>query len=159
MNKSRKVVSCLFLLFVILVSLVFSHFTSSKMVESMTNTCSVDTDCESDEKCVDNECVNNASENTTNSNNSMNDASPASSSSNNDNDDKKSDRIKDIKKLQSDKKKLDNKMKKVKDLVCNSKEGFATMNNEYRPEKPSSDGIFKYLFDGKQSCSFSLPNI
>jgi hypothetical protein len=156
MNKSRKVVSCLFLLFVILVSLLFSHFTSTRVVETMTNSCSVDTDCETDEKCIDNECVKDESTNNT-SNDSNNDTSPSSPSTDNDN---KENKMKNIKKLQSDKKKLDNKMKKIKDLVCNSKEGFATMNHNYGgPERPSSEGIFNHLFNEKQSSSFSLPAI
>ena len=104
MNKSRKVVSCLFLLFVILVSLLFSHFTSTRMVETMTNSCSVDTDCETDEKCIDIRCVKDESTNNT-SNDSNNDTSPSSPSTDNDN--KGENKMKNIKKLQSDKKKLE----------------------------------------------------
>ena len=61
MNKSRKIVSCIFLLFVILVSLLFSHFTSVKITEGMVgDNCTATTDCDTDtEICNDdtNKCV------------------------------------------------------------------------------------------------------
>jgi len=66
MNKSRKIVSCIFLLFVILVSLLFSHFTSVKITEGLVgDSCTETSDCVGEnEKCNDdtNKCVSSSPE-------------------------------------------------------------------------------------------------
>jgi hypothetical protein len=169
MNQSRKIVSCIFLLFVILVSLLFSHFTSVKITEGMVgDNCTATTDCDTDtEICNDdtNKCVSSspeASKKNPSSTDASDDSNKNTSSTDTSNDE--------IAKLEKDKKdlkvKLDaakDKLDNVKDLVCDtesSSEGFTTIENQYtNNSKPSSDGIFNYLFDDKKTSTFSLVKI
>jgi hypothetical protein len=180
MNKSRKIVSCIFLLFVILVSLLFSHFTSVKITEGLVGDyCTATTDCDTDtEICNDdtNKCVSSSPEASKKnpSNTDASDDSTKKTSSTDTSDDSKTntsstdasdDEIetlkKDKNKLKRDLDSVKGKLDNVKDLVCDaSVEGFTTIGNKYtNNSKPSSDGIFNHLFDDKKTSTFSLVKI
>ena len=167
MNKSRKIVSCIFLLFVILVSLLFSHFTSVKITEGLVGDyCTATTDCDTDtEICNDdtNKCVSSSPEASKKnpSNTDASDDSTKKTSSTDASDDEIATLKKDKNKLKMDLDSVKGKLDNVKDLVCDaSVEGFTTIGNKYtNNSKPSSDGIFNYLFDDKKISTFSLVKI
>ena len=167
MNKSRKIVSCIFLLFVILVSLLFSHFTSVKITEGLVGDyCTATTDCDTDtEICNDdtNKCVSSSPEASKKnpSNTDASDDSTKKTSSTDASDDEIATLKKDKNKLKMDLDSVKGKLDNVKDLVCDaSVEGFTTIGNKYtNNSKPSSDGIFNHLFDDKKISTFSLVKI
>ena len=167
MNKSRKIVSCIFLLFVILVSLLFSHFTSVKITEGLVGDyCTATTDCDTDtEICNDdtNKCVSSSPEASKKnpSNTDASDDSTKKTSSTDASDDEIATLKKDKNKLKMDLDSVKGKLDNVKDLVCDaSVEGFTTIGNKYtNNSKPSSDGIFNHLFDDKKTSTFSLVKI
>ena len=167
MNKSRKIVSCIFLLFVILVSLLFSHFTSVKITEGLVGDyCTATTDCDTDtEICNDdtNKCVSSSPEASKKnpSNTDASDDSTKKTSSTDASDDEIETLKKDKNKLKRDLDSVKGKLDNVKDLVCDaSVEGFTTIGNKYtNNSKPSSDGIFNHLFDDKKTSTFSLVKI